>query len=168
MIETLVTAIHIITCLALILVILLQSGKGGGVSAAFGGGAGAALGQRGAATVLGKFTGFAAFIFMVTSMCLAVYSTPTARDRTLDDVDMPAQAPAVPAAAQETKTPIEKKADPVKVKPNSAPGAVPAAATSGEKGAEAPKGLNAIKVEVAPPPKDGSAPIKPEGTTGKE
>ena len=44
MLETIVTVIHILACLALVLVILLQSGKGGGVSAAFGGGAGAALG----------------------------------------------------------------------------------------------------------------------------
>ena len=76
MIENIVTVIHILTCLLLILVILLQSGKGGGVSAAFGGGAGAALGQRSAATVLGKVTAVAATVFMVTSMSLAVFSTP--------------------------------------------------------------------------------------------
>ena len=67
MIETLVTILHILTCLALILAILLQSGKGGGVSAAFGGGAGQALGQRSATTVLGRFTGIASTIFMVTN-----------------------------------------------------------------------------------------------------
>ncbi len=84
MIETLVTLIHVATCVFLILVILLQSGKGGGVSAAFGGGAGAALGQRAAATVLGKLTAAGAFIFMLTSMTLAVYSSPSATDPTKD------------------------------------------------------------------------------------
>jgi len=155
MIETLVTAIHIIICLALILVILLQSGKGGGVSAAFGGGAGAALGQRGAATVLGKFTGVAAFIFMVTSMCLAIYSTPTARDRTLDDVDLPAQAPAVPAPGQETKTVVEEKTAP-------APAAKPGETGSTEATEKAPKGtgLDSLKVKVAPAsaPSDNAKP----------
>ena len=86
MIETLVTILHILTCLALILAILLQSGKGGGVSAAFGGGAGQALGQRGATTVLGRFTGIASATFMITSMILAVYSTSEYRDETLRDI----------------------------------------------------------------------------------
>ena len=57
MLETLVTVVHVLTCFFLILVVLLQSGKGGGVSAAFGGGAGSALGQSAAATVLGKVSG---------------------------------------------------------------------------------------------------------------
>ncbi|MCA9560734.1 MAG: preprotein translocase subunit SecG, partial [Myxococcales bacterium] len=87
MIETITTIVHILTCFFMILVILLQSGKGGGVSAAFGGGAGAALGQRAATSVLGKATAFAAGLFMVTSMLLAVYSTPTAGDKTLEFVD---------------------------------------------------------------------------------
>ena len=80
--ETLILAIHIITSVALVLFILLQSGKGGGVSAAFGGGAGAALGQRSAATVLGKLTVVLSIIFGITSMSLAIMSTndPTAAD----------------------------------------------------------------------------------------
>ena len=105
MIETLVTVLHILTCLALILAILLQSGKGGGVSAAFGGGAGQALGQRGATTVLGRFTGIASATFMVTSMILAVYSTSEYRDETLRDIP----------AAEETeakKDTQDKKAKP--------------------------------------------------------
>ena len=107
MIETLVTILHILTCLALILAILLQSGKGGGVSAAFGGGAGQALGQRSATTVLGRFTGIASAIFMVTSMALAIYSTSEYRDETLRDV--PAET-AVPSKADDQGK-SEKKAE---------------------------------------------------------
>ena len=70
--EILTLAIHVIVSITLILFILLQSGKGGGVSAAFGGGAGAALGQRSAATVLGKATVFLSIIF-VTSTSLAIF-----------------------------------------------------------------------------------------------
>ena len=157
MIETLVTAIHIVISLALILVILLQSGKGGGVSAAFGGGAGAALGQRGAATVLGKFTGVAAFIFMVTSMCLAIYSTPTARDRTLDDVEMPAQAPAAPVPAQEVKAPAEKQPVPAK-----------AAVPSTKAPATEAKGLDSLKVQVAPKPEGKAKPATPTDAPAKD
>ena len=53
--ETLILIIHIIAAISLILFILLQSGKGGGVSAAFGGGAGANS-RSTPATVLGKLT----------------------------------------------------------------------------------------------------------------
>lgn len=95
MIETFTTVVHVLTCFFLILVILLQSGKGGGISAAFGGGAGAALGQASATTVLTKFTGFAAGLFMVTSMVLAVYSTPSAGS----DVTNAAKKEAAAAAA---------------------------------------------------------------------
>ena len=166
MIETLVTAIHIIICLALILVILLQSGKGGGVSAAFGGGAGAALGQRGAATVLGKFTGVAAFIFMVTSMCLAVFSTPTARDRTLDDVDMSAQAPE--SGQQDAKASGDKKAEPAKKSTS-----VPAKAAKGAAGTTpvtGKQGTTSVKVEPATPApaKVPAAPARPGDPPGKE
>ncbi len=143
MFENFVTVIHLLTCITLILVIILQSGKGGGVSAAFGGGAGAALGQRGAATVLGKFTAVAAAIFMVTSMALAVFSTPAARDRTLDDVPAVQQkkiekpsdsqpatagdttAPAAGDSAPATGTPAKQEAAPTEV--DDAPeGAAPA------------------------------------------
>ena len=95
MIETFTTVLHVLTCFFLILAILLQSGKGGGISAAFGGGAGAALGQASATTVLTKFTGVAAGLFMVTSMVLAVYSTPSAGS----DVTNAAKKEAAAAAA---------------------------------------------------------------------
>ncbi|MCA9538027.1 MAG: preprotein translocase subunit SecG, partial [Myxococcales bacterium] len=96
--EILITIVHVFVCFSLILVVLLQSGKGGGVSAAFGGGAGQALGQRSAATVLGKFTAISATVFMLTSMVLAMLSTPSATDETLKYVkEKNAAAPVAPA-----------------------------------------------------------------------
>jgi len=69
----LVTIIHIIVCLFLIIVVLLQSGKSGDIAAAFGGqGSQTAFGPRGAATVLSKATTFSAIIFMVTSIALSI------------------------------------------------------------------------------------------------
>jgi preprotein translocase subunit SecG len=69
---TLVTVLHVLVCIFLILVILLQAGKGGGMGAAFGGaGAQTVFGGRGAQTLLGKVTSVSAAIFMITSVTLA-------------------------------------------------------------------------------------------------
>src|SRR5580704_17908498 len=69
----LVTIIHVLVCLFLIVVVLLQSVKAGDISAAFGGqGSQAAFGQRGAATELSKATTISAVLFMLTSGTLAI------------------------------------------------------------------------------------------------
>jgi preprotein translocase subunit SecG len=67
------TIIHIIVCLFLIVVVLLQSGKSGDIAAAFGGqGSQTAFGPRGAATVLSKATTWSTIIFMLTSVSLSI------------------------------------------------------------------------------------------------
>jgi preprotein translocase subunit SecG len=72
----LVTAIHVIVCLFLIGVVLLQSGKSADIAAAFGGmGSQTAFGPRGAATVLTRATTWAAIIFMLTSFTLAIVAS---------------------------------------------------------------------------------------------
>jgi preprotein translocase subunit SecG len=72
----LVTIIHIVVCLFLIIVVLLQSGKSADIAAAFGGmGSQTAFGPRGAATVLSKATTWSAVIFMVTSITLSIFAT---------------------------------------------------------------------------------------------
>jgi preprotein translocase subunit SecG len=72
----LITTVHIIVCLFLIIVVLLQSGKSGDIAAAFGGmGSQTAFGPRGAATALSKATTWSAVIFMLTSITLSVYSS---------------------------------------------------------------------------------------------
>jgi preprotein translocase subunit SecG len=73
MIITLITIVHIIVCLFLIIVVLLQSGQSGDIAAAFGGmGSQTAFGPRGAATALSKATTWSAIIFMVTSITLSI------------------------------------------------------------------------------------------------
>ena len=67
----LITVIHVIVCIFLIAVVLLQSGKSADIAAAFGGmGSQTAFGTRTAATVLSKATTWAAIIFMLTSITL--------------------------------------------------------------------------------------------------
>ena len=67
------TFIHVVVCLFLIIVVLLQSGKSGDIAAAFGGqGSQTAFGPRGTATALSKATTWSAVIFMVTSITLSI------------------------------------------------------------------------------------------------
>jgi preprotein translocase subunit SecG len=71
----LITIIHVIVCLFLIAVVLLQSGKSGDLAAAFGGqGSQTAFGPRGAASVLSRATTWSAIIFMLTSITLSIYA----------------------------------------------------------------------------------------------
>ena len=105
----LVTAVHVIVCLFLIAVVLLQSGKSADIAAAFGGqGSQTAFGPRSAANALTKATAWAAVIFMVTSFALAIMATRRAGmsgsvlTGTPASNQAPAQksAPASPAPAQ--------------------------------------------------------------------
>jgi preprotein translocase subunit SecG len=75
-VETILYIVHVLVCLAMLPIILLQSGKGGGVSATFGGGgSGTVFGSRGASTFLQRLTSAAAIIFMVTSMSLSWFAS---------------------------------------------------------------------------------------------
>jgi preprotein translocase subunit SecG len=76
----LLTILHVIICLFLIIVVLLQSGKAADLAGAFGGmGSQTAFGPRGAATVLSKATTIAAALFMVTSLSLSILYTRAGR-----------------------------------------------------------------------------------------
>jgi preprotein translocase subunit SecG len=75
-----VTTVHVIVCLVLILVVLLQSGKAADLAGAFGGmGSQTVFGPRGTATVLSKATTISAALFMVTSLTLVVLTNGQAR-----------------------------------------------------------------------------------------
>jgi preprotein translocase subunit SecG len=72
----LLTTIHVIVCLFLVIVVLLQSGKAADLAGAFGGiGSQTVFGPRGSATVLSKATTLAAAMFMITSLSLSIYAT---------------------------------------------------------------------------------------------
>ncbi len=68
--STIVVVIHVLVCLALIFIVLLQHGKGAGIGAAFGGSSQTVFGSTGAAPFLAKLTAAAALIFMLTSLGL--------------------------------------------------------------------------------------------------
>ena len=69
---TLFLIVHIIVCFFLIFIVLVQSGKGAELGAAFGGSSQTLFGARGAATFFSKLTTIAAVVFMLTSLVLAV------------------------------------------------------------------------------------------------
>lgn len=72
---TLIVILHVIVSIAMILVILLQTGKGSDIGAVFGGGSSQTLfGSTGPTSFLSKATAGAAIIFMITSLFLAYFS----------------------------------------------------------------------------------------------
>ena len=75
MLLILVTTIHVIMCLILIAIVLLQTGKGADMGAAFGGATQTLFGGAGPANFLNKVTTVAAIVFMLTSLSLAIISS---------------------------------------------------------------------------------------------
>jgi len=70
--NTFLITLHVMVCLVLIVVVLLQRGKGADMGAAFGGGgSNTVFGSRGAGNFLTKLTSACAVIFMLTSLSLA-------------------------------------------------------------------------------------------------
>ena len=105
----LITVIHVIVCIALIMIVLLQTGKGADMGAAFGGGSSQTLfGSTGASTFLSKATTVAAVVFMLTSLMLAyaagnksgksiVMDAPAPIEQTVPASETAPQTPALPA-----------------------------------------------------------------------
>ena len=95
----LIVFVHVVVCLFLIAVVLLQSGKSADIAAAFGGqGSQTAFGPRGAATVLSKATTWSAVIFMITSLSLAILASRRGPTSVFENLKTPAQSqPAKPA-----------------------------------------------------------------------
>jgi preprotein translocase subunit SecG len=81
MLIALLEIVHVFVCLFLMLVVLLQQGKGGGMGAAFGGGATQQVfGGRGAGNILTRATAICAATFMLTSVTLAYVASAGDRD----------------------------------------------------------------------------------------
>src|SRR6266516_2107139 len=96
--------VHILVAFIMVGVILLQSGKGAEIGAAFGGSSQTVFGSRGAGTFLSKMTAVAATIFMLTSLSLAIMSKRVNYSSTIGLDTAPAQtAPATPPPAGPAK-----------------------------------------------------------------
>ena len=109
--ETLVLTIHYILCAFLIIVILLQAGKGADIGAVFGGASQTVFGSRGPATFLNKITAVVAFSFIITSIWLAHDAKTKQGSSVVDKVPVSSDtvtAPAQPAEKPEEKAPAEE------------------------------------------------------------
>jgi preprotein translocase subunit SecG len=130
--NTLLTVLHIIVCVFLILVVLLQAGKGGGMGIAFGGGGSQTVfGSSGAGNFLTRLTSITAVIFMVTSLALAHNSSQqdSKRLQKLEAVKQ-AQKKAEDERLAKLKSDLEKNAA-AHAGQSAAPGAAAAAGAAG-------------------------------------
>jgi len=128
--EVFITGLHIGLCFFLLLVVLLQPGKGADFGAAMGGASQEVFGASGSVSILSKITAVVAAMFMATSLALAWFSNaPPGTDLTPEQLMEGALAPSdapeeVPLPSEEAAAP----ADQAEVPPasESAPGTAPA------------------------------------------
>lgn len=119
--QTVLVTLHLIICIALIMIVLLQTGKGSEIGAVFGSSSQTLFGSTGGSTFFGKLTAGVAIVFMVTSLILAGRSSrvtsesvmsgvkPAATAPAATEIETPSGAPAVemekqPGAEEETKS----------------------------------------------------------------
>ena len=88
--QTLLIVIHVLVCFFLIVIVLLQHGKGADMGATFGGASQTVFGTEGPLPLLNKITTGAAIVFMVTSVALAYVSSNMGNGTVMRDVQAPA------------------------------------------------------------------------------
>jgi len=99
---TILTVVHITVCVFMVIIVLLQHGKGADVGATFGGGSGQTMfGTEGPLPLLNKITTASAILFMVTSVALAYFSANLTKGSIMEDVVVPAPPP----VEQQTEVP---------------------------------------------------------------
>jgi preprotein translocase subunit SecG len=105
-VQIFMTIIHIIACVVLILVILLQAGKGASMGAAFGGSSQTVFGSSGPASFLGKMTTGIAILFMFTSLGLSYMAVHKGKS-VMDAASRPAVETKVPQALPQQPSPAQ-------------------------------------------------------------
>lgn len=105
----LVTIIHILVSIGLVLVVLLQQGKGAEIGAVFGGSSSTIFGSSGAGNFLTRLTTGMAVVFMVTCLTLGYFATQRPSATIFDErtpVSQPRTAPQATEPATETAPPV--------------------------------------------------------------
>jgi preprotein translocase subunit SecG len=121
--HTFIMIVHILACVALILIVLLQTGRGAEMGAAFGGASQTLFGGSGGATFLGKLTTAAAVIFMVTCLTLSYFATGPQTRSIMEKVPVEkTEGPALPEAkpVQPMTEPAPAAKEPVKAQEGAA------------------------------------------------
>jgi preprotein translocase subunit SecG len=133
---TFLTILHVSACIMLILVVLIQAGKGADISASLGGSSQTVFGSSGGANFFTRFTGITAGVFMFTSISLTVFSAQNKKSVFESGSVMPASAPISAPAAPAAPTPETKaaaKEAPQAASAASAPAMAPAKTTPAKK-----------------------------------
>ena len=102
--DTLLTIVHVVVCLFLVGIVLLQHGKGADIGATFGGSSQSLFGTEGPLPLLNKITTAVAVIFMLTSVTLAYISSQTSGSSVMSEVST-----SQPAAQVEVAQPMAKE-----------------------------------------------------------
>jgi preprotein translocase subunit SecG len=92
--QTALVILHLIICVALIMIVLLQTGKGSEIGAVFGSSSQTLFGSTGGSTFFGKLTAGVAIVFLITSLILAGRSTRVTSESVMSGVKPAATAPA--------------------------------------------------------------------------
>ncbi len=109
---TLLTVIHVAVCLFLIVIVLLQHGKGADAGATFGGSSQSLFGTEGPLPLLNKITTTVAIVFMLTSVSLAYFSSSKSTGSVMSGLNKPKAAAVVKVKEQAKK---EEKVIPMPV-----------------------------------------------------
>jgi preprotein translocase subunit SecG len=151
--STFIIIIHIIVAVALILIVLLQTGRGADMGAAFGGGGSQTLfGSTGASSFLSRLTTIAAIVFMLTSLLLAYLSSHRSSRSVINEL--------APPAAERTEQAVPEA-------PIQAEQALPEAPVTAEQlPAEAPTAPVAEESDVATTTTQGEGESKPAQEPG--
>lgn len=100
MLITTVTILHVLVSIGLILVVLLQTGKGADIGAVFGGSSSTLFGSSGAGNFLTRLTTGMAIVFMITSLTLGYFSGKRTSASIFDSRSTEVERPARPAPPQ--------------------------------------------------------------------
>lgn len=108
--QTLILAIHVLTALGLIGLILIQHGKGAEAGASFGGGASQTVfGSQGSGTFLSRITAILATLFFITSLVLGYFSNHISKPKSIDElID---KAHAKQTQIQSEQTPLKQQGE---------------------------------------------------------
>lgn len=101
--QTALIVLHLVICITLIMIVLLQTGKGSEIGAVFGSSSQTLFGSTGGSTFFGKLTAGVAIVFMITSLVLASRSGRVTKESVMEGVKPAVTAP----ATTEGVTPIE-------------------------------------------------------------
>ncbi|MEO5331279.1 MAG: preprotein translocase subunit SecG [Magnetococcus sp. YQC-5] len=173
------TVLHILVCISLVFVVLLQKGSGADMGAAFGGSSQSLFGARGSGDFLSKLTAGLATIFMITSLTLAFFTTRPSGTSVMDKApiatpDKPASGKTsdkaeTPAPAKEPEKTESGPPVPAKSTPTKEPGAQGAAVPP------VPPAANPAKPVPPPPPAEAAKektteakPVPPPTEAAKE